>query len=286
MNAVKKQVYLLGYPLGHSVSPAMQNAAFRALNIDWEYSKLEFPREKLGEVVVRLRQDDCMGANVTIPYKQAVIHWLDELSDTARRINAVNTIINRGGKLIGDNTDAFAFISSVNENHIHPRNARGAILGAGGAACAAAFAIAEEGAREIIIVNRSGARAADLADHLHANFPKLEIATNWFDAMADVHILVNATPIGTYPNVDESPMPRGLGYSPHTIVVDLVYNPIETKFLSDAKRVGARTIGGLGMLVHQGAAAFKLWTGKEAPIEIMRKAAHAGLRNEHALADR
>lgn len=278
-----KRVYLLGHPLGHSVSPAMQNAAFRTLGIDWEYEKLETPRERLDEVISILRADNCVGANVTIPYKQAVMHWLDDLSDTARRVNAVNTIVKRNGELIGHNTDAHAFISSVKENHIHPRNARGAILGAGGAACSAAFAIAEEGAHQIVIVNRSGARAADLADHLHQNFPKLEIAINWVEAMENVHILVNATPVGMYPNIDDSPMPRGASFSEHTIVVDLVYNPVETKFLSDAKRAGARTIGGLGMLVHQGAAAFRLWTGHDAPIKVMWQAAHEGIeRMEHA----
>ncbi len=268
-----KRVFLLGYPLGHSVSPAMQNAAFRALGIDWDYMRLETERAKLRESIAKIRAGDCAGANVTIPHKQAVIELLDDLSETARRINAVNTIVNREGKLFGDNTDAPAFIRSLKENHIHPRNARVAILGAGGAAFAVTFALAAEGAREIVIINRNGARAADLADRLHENFPQLGIAVNWLEAASDAHILVNATPVGMYPNVAESPMPRGQEFSPRPIIVDLVYNPIETKFLSDAKRAGARTIGGLGMLVHQGAASFKLWTGRDAPLDVMNRAA-------------
>ena len=272
-----KHVYLLGYPLEHSVSPAMHNAAFRALGMDWEYEKLEAPREKLGGVIARLREQDFAGANVTVPHKQVVIEMLDEISETARRIRAVNTIVNRDGKLCGDNTDAMGFIASLKENHIHPRNARVAILGAGGAACAITFALATEGARAIVIINRNGARAAELADRLHENFPKIEIMVNWLDAVADVNILVNATSVGTHPNGVDSPMPRGQQFLPHTLVVDLVYNPAATKFLSDAKRAGARTIGGLGMLVHQGAAAFKLWTGRDAPIGVMRQAAQSAM---------
>jgi len=270
-----KRVYLLGYPLGHSVSPAMQNAAFRALGLDWEYERLETESAELHKAIAKIRAGDCAGANVTIPHKQAVIELLDDLSETARRIHAVNTIMNRDGKLFGDNTDAPAFITSLKENHIHPRNATVAILGAGGAARAVTFALAAEGVREIVIINRSGAHATELADRLHEKFPKLEIAVNWVEAASDAHILVNATPVGMSPNVADSPMPRGHAeaFSARTIVVDLVYNPIETKFLADAKRAGARTIGGLGMLVHQGATAFKLWTGKDAPVDVMWQAA-------------
>lgn len=277
MNRDKKCIYLLGYPLGHSVSPAMHNAAFRALGMDWQYEKLETEGAELRESIAKVRASDCAGANVTVPHKQAVMEMLDEISQTAQRIKAVNTILNREGKLFGDNTDAPAFIASLMENRIHPRNARVAILGAGGAACAVAFALAAEGAREIVIINRNGARAAELADRLHENFPKLEIAVNWVEALSDINILVNATSVGMHPNVGDSPMPRGQEFSPRTVVVDVIANPIETKFLADAKRAGARTIGGLGMLVHQGAASFKLWTGRDAPIELMRRAAQSAM---------
>jgi shikimate dehydrogenase len=272
-----KHIYLLGYPLGHSVSPAMHNAAFQELGIDWEYAYLETPLDKLSDAIARLREDACAGANVTIPHKQAVMPMLDEISETARMVNAVNTIVNREGRLFGDNTDAAGFIVLLAENHIHPRNARVGVLGAGGAASAVAYALAAEGAHEIHIINRSGRHAAELADRLHLVFPKLNLATNWKESLADAHILVNATSIGMYPDVADSPMPPGLAFSPHTIVVDLVYNPAETKFLADAKQGGARTIGGLGMLVHQGASAFTMWTGRAAPIETMRKAARDAL---------
>lgn len=267
-----KRVYLIGNPVNHSVSPAMHNAAFHALGMGWQYELLETPREKLREAISKIRTEDCAGANVTVPHKQAVIELLDGISDSARQIGAVNTIIHHNGKLVGDNTDWIGFNCSLRDHHIHPRNARVVILGAGGAAHAVANALANEGAREIVINNRTGVRAAELADHLRERFPKLKIAVNWVDAVSDANILINATSVGMSPKSAESPMPRQTPFSPGTVVVDLVYNPIETKFLLDAKRAGARTIDGSGMLVHQGVAAFRLWTNREPPIEVMRDA--------------
>lgn len=278
--AMMKRVYLIGCPLGHSVSPAMHNAAFHALGMDWQYELLETPHENLPQAIARLRESDCAGANVTVPHKQAVMELLDEICDNARRIGAVNTIINRSGKLIGDNTDGVGFIGSLLEGHIHPRNSSAVILGAGGGACAVANALASEGAREIVINNRNGARAAELADRLHAQFPDLRLAINWIQAVSQTNILINATSMGMSPSIADSPMPRDQQFSPRTIVVDLVYKPLETKFLSDAKRAGSRTINGLGMLVHQGAAAFKLWANRDAPIAIMRDAAYAALKTK------
>lgn len=275
-----KRVYLIGNPVNHSVSPAMHNAAFRALEMDWQYELLETPRERLREAIAKIRAEDCAGANVTVPHKQAVIELMDEISDNARQIGAVNTIIHRAGKLIGDNTDWIGFNCSLRDHHIHPRNASVVILGAGGAAHAIANALASEGAREIIINNRTGVRAAELADRLRERFPKLKIAVNWVDAVSDANILINATSVGMSPKSAESPMPRQTAFSPGTVVVDLVYNPIETKFLSDAKRAGAQTINGIGMLVRQGAASFKLWTDCEAPIETMREAALQAMKTK------
>ncbi len=275
-----KRVYLIGCPLGHSVSPAMHNAAFKALEMDWQYELLETPLERLSAAIDRLRSEDCAGANVTVPYKSAVIGMLDDVTENARHIRAVNTIMNQNGKLLGDNTDGVGFITSLLENHIYPRNASIVILGAGGAACAISNTLASEGAREIIINNRNGARAAELADRLHERFPRLKIAVNWVDAVSDTNILINATSLGMSPNIVDSPLPRDRRVSPGTVVVDLVYNPLETKFMSDAKHVGARTIGGLGMLIHQGAAAFKMWTNREPPLEVMHHAASQALKTK------
>ena len=276
-----KQVFLLGDPLGHSLSPAMQNAAFRAAGLDWEYVLYETPREELRAAVARLRAEDCAGANVTIPHKEAVVEWLDDLSDGARRIGAVNTIVKRGDKLIGENTDLYGFLQSLRDADVDPRGARGVILGAGGAAHAVAFALAEAEASSLVILNRTESRARSLAAVLGKHHPQLEITVNRNGALGRANLIVNTTPIGMPPREDQSPMP---GTFPRgAVVFDLVYLPAQTRFLRDAERAGARTIGGIGMLVHQGAAAFELWTGRDAPTQVMVEATEAALREtEHA----
>src|SRR5919199_1350299 len=195
-----KRIYLLGHPLGHSISPAMQNAALRARGFrDWRYEKLALPPERMRAMLDALRDPDCVGANVTIPHKQSIIPHLDELSDAARQIGAVNTIVKRDGRLVGENTDGAGFLQSLREHHIHPRHARVLIFGAGGAACAVAFALAAEGARQIVLINRTTARAAELADRLHEHFPRLELAVNWWEPLSTAHLVVNASAIGMTP---------------------------------------------------------------------------------------
>jgi shikimate dehydrogenase len=272
-----KRVFLLGHPIAHSLSPAMHNTAFRALDLDWRYELLETPREKLPEVLTRLRADDCVGANVTVPHKEAIIHFLDDLGESARKIGAVNTIVKRDGKLIGENTDVYGFAQALRDARVNPRDARVVILGAGGAARAATFALGEGCAASIVILNRTAPRAAMLADTLRQHFPQLALAVNAIDALDDADIIANATSVGMSPRINESPMPYGCAFPRGAVAFDLVYRPTQTQFLRDAERAGARTIGGLGMLVHQGAAAFKLWTGHDAPAEVMFKAAQRQL---------
>ena len=270
-----KRVFLVGCPLGHSVSPVMQNAAFRATGLDWQYELLETSRDELPAKVARLREQDCAGANVTIPHKQTIIEFLDDVTDAAREIGAVNTIVKRGSQLVGENTDAYGFLQSLRVARVGPATARAVILGAGGAARAVAFALAATGAANIAIVNRTTARAMAFADELRRQYPLLALTVNHLEALGDATLFVNATPVGMAPSVDESPMP---GAFPRGVVAfDLVYCPIQTQFLRDAERAGAQTVGGIGMLVHQGAAAFELWTGQAAPVELMSEVAHAAL---------
>lgn len=277
-----KRVFLLGDPLGHSLSPAMQNAALRASRLDWQYELLETPRDRLGDAVARLRADDCAGANVTIPYKEVVLGWLDGLSENARQMGAVNTIVKREGKLIGENTDGYGFVHSLRDARIDGRGARVVILGAGGAARAVAFALAAAGAAKITLVNRTAARAATLADALRQDYPNLALAVNRYAALDDATLIVNATPLGMPPREDASPMPTA--FPRGAVAFDLVYRPLQTPFRRDAERAGARTMGGIEMLVHQGAAAFKLWTGRDAPVDVMVEAAEAALREtEHTI---
>ncbi len=271
-----KHIFLLGDPLGHSLSPAMQNAAFRAAGMDLQYQLLETPHDRLGDAVARLRADDCAGANVTIPHKQAVIKWLDDLSDDARRIGAVNTIVKRADRLVGENTDGYGFLQSLRDAQFEARGARVAILGAGGAAHAVAFALAAGGAGRITIVNRTAAHAATLADALRQHYPALALAVNRHAALEDATLIVNATPLGMSPHEDASPLPSA--FPRGAVAFDLVYRPMETQFLRDAERAGARTIGGIGMLVHQGAAASQLWTGRDALLDVMARAAEHAIR--------
>src|SRR5581483_4391484 len=267
-------IYLLGYPLGHSISPAMQNAALHECGIrETHYQKLSLPPEQMDEMIAALRAPDCLGANVTVPYKQTIMPHLDSLTDLARDIGAVNTIIKRDGALIGDNTDAYGFLQALRERGIHPKHCRAAILGAGGAAAAATYALAQAGAREIILLNRTLARSIALADRLVPRFPELEFAINDWDALARMHLVINATSVGMSPHADETPLPANISLPRGAVVFDLVYNPPVTRFLRDANQRGARVIGGLEMLVYQGARAFELWTGQTAPIRTMHTAA-------------
>ncbi len=274
-----KYLYLLGYPLSHSVSPAMQNAALHARGLyAIRYIKNPMPPAKMREMILALRAPHCLGANVTVPHKQTIMPHLDELTARAREIGAVNTILKQDGKLIGDNTDAYGFLQALRVRRVNPQGARVAIFGAGGAAAAAAFALAQADVREIIFLNRTLTRSVALADRLNKKFPFLALALNDWDALAQTQLIINATSVGMAPQADASPAPRDFVFAKHAIAFDLVYNPPATQFLRDARQHGARAIGGLEMLVYQGARAFELWTGQRAPVRVMRDAAANALR--------
>lgn len=273
-----KHLYLLGYPLGHSISPAMQNAALDARGIrQTRYLKRAVPPDKMDEMIAALRAPDCLGANVTVPHKQTILPLLDELTELAREIGAVNTILKKNGKLVGDNTDAYGFIQALRARRIPTQGMRVAICGAGGAAAAVSYALAQAGAREIILLNRTPARSVQLAARLHQTFPLLTLTLNDWDAARGAQLLLNATSVGMTPHPHASPLPPTFTIPPHAIVFDLVYNPPITQLLRRAKAGGARVIGGLEMLIYQGARAFELWTGQRAPIRVMRAAATGAL---------
>lgn len=261
----------------------MQNAALGAKNVRaTRYTKFPLPPDKMPEMILALRAPQCLGANVTVPHKQTILPHLDELTNLAREIGAVNTILKRADatgsqKLIGDNTDAYGFIRALQVRHIAAKHTRVAIFGAGGAAAAAAYALAQEGAREIIFLNRTVERAVELADRLNQKFPNLALALNDWHALARSQLIINATSVGMAPQQDASPLPENVILPRHAVVFDLVYNPPATKFLREAKQRGARVIGGLEMLIYQGARAFELWTGQRAPVRVMRAAASTAL---------
>ncbi len=266
---------LIGDPVAYSVSPAMHNAAFKKLGLDYIYLPFRVETDNLYCAIAGLKALGIMGLNVTIPHKVAVIPLLDELEPVAMKIGAVNTIVNDEGYLKGYNTDADGFLRALLERGIDPEGKKVVVLGAGGASRAISFTLAEKGA-EIAILNRKLELdlAVELADKISL-FSKIEARAmeltddNLSLVLEAADILVNATSVGMSPYLDKSLAPKQL-LKPGLVVFDAVYNPLKTRLLSEAEMVGAETISGIEMLVWQGALAFKLWTGVKAPLDIMK----------------
>jgi shikimate dehydrogenase len=260
----------------------MHNAAFRALGLNYAYLPFNVSTGGLAGAVEGIRALNILGMNVTIPHKVAVIPLLDEINPLARRIGAVNVIHNKDGRLVGNNTDAEGFLRLLKERDIDAQGLRVAVLGAGGAARAVCFALASAGAK-ITILNRTADRAArcagEIAEYTGRTFEALEMnPANMARAMANSDLLVNATSIGMVPDENKSPVNREL-LERRLIVVDIVYNPMKTMLLKDAEKSGAMTIGGLDMLAWQGALSFEIWTGREAPFDVMRRAAARAVKS-------
>ena len=279
-----KIVGLIGYPLAHSISPAFQQAALDHLGIDARYELWETEREALAERVAGIRSPDCLGANVTVPHKELVVPMLDEIDPLAARIGAVNTIVNRDGRLCGYNTDMTGFARALREEGgFDPSGAHVVLLGAGGAGRAATMALIQGKAASITIADVMPERAQRLVDDLgrQGETPLRSVAAAK-DSLAAVlsgcQLLVNCTPIGMRHSKEQHDLPMQPELiHPDMLVFDIIYNPFETRFLAEAKRRGARTLGGLPMLVYQGAASFELWTAEEPPLDVMFKAARKAL---------
>lgn len=249
------EVVLLGHRIGYSASPAMQNAAFRALDLDWSYALRDVAPHALPEAVAELRGPGRYGANVTIPHKVAVAALLDALDPVAERLAAVNTVVRDGERLIGHNTDLPALVAELGEL-VGPSPGHAVVLGAGGASRAAEAALTDAKAAAITLVSRERWDA----------LPTL---------LADAVILINATPVGTAS--DETPVPTEL-LRPDLSVLDLVYRPSPTRLVREARAAGAVARDGTGMLLRQAARSFELWTGRRAPFGVMRAALRAELR--------
>ncbi len=268
---------VIGDPIEHTASPAMHNAVFKKLGLDYVYLPFRVKREELGKAIEGMRALNIRGLNVTIPHKVAVIPFLDELDGLARKIGAVNTIVNDDGVLTGYNTDATGFRQALLERGIEPMGKKVVILGAGGASRAISFILAEQGAN-LTILNRTPDKARQCA----SMFSQREVRAlelnreNLVEVLEKADILINATSVGMTPNIDETPVPFNL-LKPDLTVFDIVYNPIKTRLLREAEEAGAKTISGLDMLLWQGALAFEKWTGVKAPIEVMRAEVIKGL---------
>jgi len=269
---------LFGDPVEHAMSPVMHNAAFQKLGLDYVYVPCRVKKEDLSKAVAGARAMNFRGLNVTIPHKLAVIPFLDKLDPMAQKLGAVNTVVNDNGVLTGDNTDAAGFLQSLLEKGIEPKGKKIAILGAGGSARAIAFILADRGAR-LTILNRHVERAQELAKDVGKNMKATPLdEANLALALRDSEVLINGTSVGMQKE-EETPVPAGL-LRRDLVVVDIVYNPIETRLLKDAKAAGAVTIDGVEMLVWQGAQGFEKWTGQKAPVDLMRKEAIKALTHE------
>lgn len=269
-----KRIVLIGHPVAHSLSGAMQQAAFDHLGIDAAYELWDRPPIALGEAVAELRGDDFLGANVTIPHKERVVPHVDRQTEEAHATGAVNTITKEGRRLVGHNTDVAGFKVALDRlvgRQKMPRTA--VVLGAGGGARAVVYGLIREGFQRVVVFNRHLHRAEGLVKHFGRSAAHMELrAMPWHESiieaeLAKTKILVNATSIGL--EGDESPIPGEI-LSEELLVLDLVY--ARTRLLREAEAAGATTADGELMLLHQGAAAFALWTGQPAPLEVMAEA--------------
>jgi shikimate dehydrogenase len=269
---------LIGDPVEHTMSPAMHNAAFKKLGLDYLYIPFRVKPEQLSQAIAGLRALNVRGFNVTIPHKVSVIPLLDGLDPLAEKIGAVNTVVNDGGTLKGYNTDAEGFLRALRGRGVAPRGKDIVILGAGGASRAISFILAGEGAG-LTILNRKVELdwAEDIARLIRRELgQEVKVGElnprNLSPALAEADILVNATSVGMSPASRSSPVPaRFLKRRP--VVFDIVYNPVETRLIKEAKGAGAKVIGGVDMLAWQGALAFEKWTGRPAPVDLMRREA-------------
>jgi shikimate dehydrogenase len=281
----RQQVGLIGWPVDHSVSPAMHNAAFQALGLDWEYSLLPTEPGQVEAAVDRLRRERYRGANVTVPHKQAIMACMDRVSAAAQAIGAANTVVVQGDRLLGDNTDANGFELALGRSGFKAAGRRAVVLGAGGAARAVVYGLLDAGIAQVTVLGRAPQHAEELALDVGSlrDWPSrlcgLPLTAGTLVKMADsADLLVNATPVGMWPQAGGSLWPDDRPIPPRLAVFDLVYNPATTRLLGQARASGARAIGGLEMLVQQGALAFELWTGQAPPVKVMRSAAKQAIR--------
>jgi shikimate dehydrogenase len=265
-----------GYPIAENPTGIMQEAAFQALGINWRYLLIEVQPRYLKDAVQGVRAFQMQGINLTIPHKVEVLKYLDHVSEDARLIGAVNTVRRVEDQLIGENTDGKGFIRSLQEDaKISPQGKNALIIGAGGAARAIAVELALAGAKHVTILNRSKERGEPLAALINQKTSAQAEFIHWqsaFSIPSSVDILINATSIGLYPNINEKPNIDFNSIRSSMLVCDVIPNPPQTAFLDEAKKRNATTLDGLGMLVYQGAIALKMWTGLEAPIAVMRQA--------------
>jgi len=276
ISGTTKVCAIIGDPVDHSLSPVMHNAAFNELGLNFVYVAFTVTANELKDAMLGAKSLGLRGLNVTMPHKNAVIDYLDFVDSTAEKIGAVNTILNNRGKLTGYNTDGSGTMIALQENGVDIEEKKMVLLGAGGAAKAIAYKAAQD-VDELVILNRTEDKAKELTNMLSNTFDsKITSGTLSLSVLKaeleNADILINATSVGMHPDIESSPVPSDLLHS-RLCVMDIIYNPLTTKLLNDAKSVGATAISGLEMLIYQGAVAFEIWTTFPAPVEVMRNAA-------------
>jgi shikimate dehydrogenase len=277
INAATRCCAVYGFPIRHSASPAMHNAAFTALGLNWRYLAFEVPPDKLRAAIAGAKAMQFAGLNLTVPHKLPAVDMVDALDESAKTWGAVNTIhfepADAGGEIraVGFNTDADAMVTALREDlKVELRGAKVLLLGAGGAGRTAALKLASENVAELFLVNRTQSKADAVAGEIKDKFPAVRVASGHPKIAVD--LVLNATSLGLKPG-DPSPLDeKQFSLRQARAVYDMIYNPGETALLKAAKAAGCRAANGLGMLLHQGAKAFEIWTGKSAPLDVMRRA--------------
>jgi shikimate dehydrogenase len=276
INGKTRVCAIIGDPVEHSLSPVMHNAAFKKLGLNLVYVAFTVTARELKDAVLGAKSLGLRGLNVTMPHKNAVMNYLDEVDATAKAIGAVNTVLNNNGKLVGYNTDGKGAMIALQESGVYLEEKKLLLLGSGGAAKAIAYQAAQD-VEELVILNRTPEKAEQLAEMLRMSFgAKVKGGPLSSEVLKEelptTDILVNSTSVGMHPDVDSSPVPSDLMHSDLS-VMDIIYNPLETKLVKDAKVAGAKVVSGVEMLIYQGAVAFQIWTNCPAPVDVMKSAA-------------
>ncbi|MBN2323746.1 MAG: shikimate dehydrogenase [Spirochaetes bacterium] len=269
-------VGVFGYPVAENPSVVMQEAGFKALGLNWRYLTVEVYEDDLGDAMKGLRAFNMKGVNLTMPHKVAVLKYLDDVAPDAMIMGAVNTVVRKEKQLVGENTDGKGFLTALTKDgKMDPSGRKVVIFGAGGAARAITVELALAGASRITVVNRTAARGETLVSILNDNTKTDAFFVPWegaYEIPSDTDIVVNATSIGFFPDISAKPEIDYETVTDRMIVCDVIPNPPHTPFLKEAEKRGAKTLDGQGMVVYQGAIGFTLWTGLDAPVEVMKKA--------------
>ncbi|MCR5176321.1 MAG: shikimate dehydrogenase [Anaerovibrio sp.] len=275
-----KVLSVIGNPVAHSLSPVFQNAAIEAAGIDYVYTAMPVANEMLEDAIKGMKAFSVCGLNVTIPHKENVIKYLDAIDKDAEILGAVNTIVNDDGRLIGYNTDVVGFVKGMKQNGFEPAGKNAVLLGAGGAARAIIWGLVQEKVASLTIGVRNVPKVKPLVDYFsqYMEISLLDWQSETFDqALQGAELLINATPLGMYPQVDNMPPIQWDKVQDGIFVYDIIYTPAETLFLKTAREHGCKTLNGEAMLVGQGAESFRLWTGMEPDQRVMTKALRKAL---------